>query len=79
MMIVDSGGSLGPTAPASASLPGGAGLLAAAAPRAVRASTRAPSDLRFLELYHTGREKARLFRPVVAIRRIGCGPGPAVR
>jgi hypothetical protein len=79
MMIVDSGGSLGPAAPASASLPGGAGRLAAASPRAVRASTRAPSDPRFLELYHTTREKARLFRPVRAIRHIGCEPGPSVR
>jgi hypothetical protein len=79
MMIVDSGECLGPAAPASPSHPGGAGRLAAAAPRAVRASTRAPSDLRFLELYHMTRGKARLFRPVRAIRRIGCGPGQAVR
>jgi hypothetical protein len=79
MMIVDSGGCLGPAAPTSASHPGGAGRLAAAAPRAFRASTRAPSDLRFLELYHMGRGKARLFRPARAIRRIGCGTGPAVR
>ena len=79
MMIIEFGGSLGPAAPASASHPGGSGRLAAAAPRAVRASTRAPSDLRFLELYHTACGKARLFRPAGAIRRIGCGPGPVVR